>query len=76
MKKTLAVSLFLLSLIFYSVWNRRVQIPRSKLYVHTFFYHPRLWGNAVEFDHFWGPEICIAERGHVRCLPLKQASPK
>jgi hypothetical protein len=77
MKKAIAASLVLFALVGYSVWNRRVQIPGSHLYVHYFIAQPRLWGNAVEFDHRGWQEICWTPDGKkVQCQPLKQASPR
>lgn len=76
MKKTIAASLILLSLVGYSVWNRRVLIPGSKVYVRIpLGSSARLWGNAVEFDHHGWQEICLAEKGAVKCVSLKQPSP-
>ena len=76
MKKTIAACAILLGLVGYSLWNRRVRIPMSNLYVHYLFAKPRLWMNAVEFDHWKSAEICYAPNGKVICQPLKQASPK
>jgi hypothetical protein len=77
MKKAIAASLVFLALVGYSVWNQRVLIPGSKLYVHTWFTQPRLWGNAVEFDHKGWAEICWTPDGKkVVCEKLKQASPR
>jgi hypothetical protein len=77
MKKTIAASFILLSLVGYSVYNRRVLIPGSKLYVRIpLGSSPRLWGNAVEFDHKGWQEICIADNGKAKCLPLAKASPR
>jgi len=75
MKKTIAAFAVLLFIVGYSVWNRRVRIPMSNLYAHYLFAKPRLWGNAVEFDHKGWQEICLAENGKVKCIQLKQASP-
>jgi hypothetical protein len=72
-----AVCAALLALTGYGLWNRRVLIPRSNLYIHippdT---KPRLWGNAVEFDHLWWATICYQADGHVKCDKLKKASPR
>jgi hypothetical protein len=74
-KKAFVAFAILLSLVGYSVWNRRVRIPMSNLYVHYLFAQPRLWGNGVEFDHRGWQELCWAPNGKVECVPLKQASP-
>lgn len=77
MKKTIAASLILLSLVGYGAWNRRVLIPGSKVSVRVrLFSRPRLWGNAVEFDHRNWQEICVNEDGKAKCLPLAKASPQ
>jgi hypothetical protein len=77
MKKTIAALAVFLSLIGYSVYNRRVLIPGSKVYVRIpFGSSPRLWGNAVEFDHHGWQEICIEDNGRAICRSLAKASPK
>ena len=75
-KLSILAFLFLLGMVGYSYWNRRVLVPGSKLYVRIpLFCTPRLWGNGVEFDHRGWQEICLAENGKVKCIQLKQASP-
>lgn len=79
MKKAIMASFILLFLIGYSLWNRRVIVPMSKVYVHIpFDAKPRLWANAVEFDHYFShAEICYSLDGKsVKCDRLKKASPK
>jgi hypothetical protein len=77
MKKAIAAFMILVSLVGYSVWNRRVLIPGSKIYVRIpLGSSPRLWGNAVEFDHKGWQEICIEDSGRASCRPLSKASPK
>jgi hypothetical protein len=79
MKKIVAASVvLLLSMVCYSVYNRRVLIPGTKVYAHIpFMSQPRLWANAVEFDHLGWQEICIAPDGkNVECIPLAKASPR
>ena len=64
MKKAIAASLVLLSLAGLSIWNRKVRIPGSTIYVRArLFAKPRLWGNAVEFDYIGWQEICYSPDG-------------
>jgi len=77
MKKAFAALAVLITLVGYSAWNCRVRIPLSNIYVWTMFKpKPRLWGNAVEFDHHGWQEICLAENGKAKCVPLVKASPQ
>jgi hypothetical protein len=80
LRKAFAALAVLIALIGWSLWNlhkRTVLIPGSKLYVKVpIGTVPRLWGNAVEFDHRGWQEICwTPDYKHVKCDPLKQASP-
>jgi len=78
-KLSIAALLALLMMVSYSYWNRRVQIPMTKVYVHVpLDAKPRLWANAVEFDHWLTgkPEICYSpDWKTAKCGPLKAASP-
>jgi hypothetical protein len=78
MKKAIVVFAALLVLVGCSIRNRRVLIPHSNVYVHIpLDSTPRLWGNAVEFDHRGWQEICYTPDGkNVKCDVLAKASPK
>lgn len=81
MKKAIAAFTILVALVGYSLSNlyqsHRVRIPRSNLYVKIpHDSAPRLWANAVEFDHVGWQEICFVDNdGKAQCQHLSTASP-